>query len=291
MTTEPVDPLVQLEADEAADARAAAEPVAAEPEGQAAEAAPAPAEPVQHPWAERFKSEDELWRGYQNLEAKFRERDDELGQLRQFQQQAAPVLQQFAQQQQHQPQYGQQQQDTLPDGTVLIEPAALEQAVEDGRISELQASMIWADQQAKVHAFAAAGQFRDELEPLRAAHIDRGARDILETVRQELGDDTVAANAELVARLLREDRAHYADPKHGGRRLKEAIVTAAWERERQGGTPKAQNEPIRDVHVEGGSGAQPQSAGGTRLSPEEQEIVDSLTWSRPVDEQGIPLPQ
>ena len=31
MTTEPVDPLVQLEADEAADRAAAAEPVAAEP--------------------------------------------------------------------------------------------------------------------------------------------------------------------------------------------------------------------------------------------------------------------
>ncbi len=293
------DPIANLIAEEEAERAEQAAMAEAARGGEEPQAAEQPGEAQAAPWeADGFKTPDAVYQSYQELQRKFRERDGEIGELRKFREQAEPVINQYQQQQYQQP-AGQQPQ--LPDGTPIFEFAYLQQMVDDGQLSEFQANGIWAEQQAKVTAATLTSHVEqmmaERLGPLQAAHVDRGARDTLDQLNASLGDDVVARNSEMIADLITADRAHYADPKHGARRLREAVISAEWDRQNGTGTRQQPRNDAgqfapADTYIEGGSSAQPPpAAGGTRLDPEEQALVQSLSWQRPVDEKGIPLPR
>jgi len=283
------------EAEKAAAGRQVAEPAAAEqtdegePEGDASPEWEAD---------ERFKGDPtKLYGSYRELESMLGRRNEEqqaeLEELRRFRQQAEPLL--FERQQPAQPQVAP---TALPNGTPILS---------EGELSDLRDSDPgrYTDLMLEYQAFALQAQMEERLNqafgPLHAREVDRGARDTLDQLNAELGDEVVARHAQTISRLIREDREHFAHPQHGTRRLRDAIIAAEWEQSRTG-APPAPARPRRadgtyaprDVHVEGGSGVQPPSAGQTPLTDEEredQELIESLTAQPRVDEYGVPLPR
>ena len=288
-TPEAVDPLAQLAAEEAADmqaAEAAVSPPSADNEPQAPEdAAPAEEQPE---WQQRgFRSAEDMWKSYQNLEAKFRERDNEIGELRKFQRQVEAQMQA-----QQQPQGA----HAFPDGTPIYDAQTIQSAVDEGTITELQASMIWSEQAARLQAMELEQRMQQQFQPIRDSYVNLGAQSTLDGLNAAVGDDVVARHAPLVAQLLEQDREHYAHPQHGVRRLTEAVKSAEFDYQHGGGQqaqPRNQDGTFapRDVIVEGGSGAQgPVTPGATRLDPEEQQLIQSLIPQKAMDEAGIPIP-
>lgn len=292
-TPEPQDPLDQLAAEEEAEKPPEA---ASAPDGNQPQSGDAPieAQDEQPEWMSdpRFGGDPEkVWGSYKELEKTLGKQGAELGELRQFRQQVEPILQQ------QQPQQGQP--DALPDGTPYYDLQTLQGFVENGDMTEFAANAYWADQQAKIYAYEMAqglmGQFQQTVEPLRAAHIDRGARDTLDELNAALGDDVVARNQHLIAELIQTDREHYAHPQHGSRRLQEAVIAAEWRASQNGGTrqqPRTASGQFaaRDTYVEGGSGAQPTVAGGTPGDPADRELIETLVSQPKVDEMGIRIP-
>lgn len=292
------DPLDALAEEEKADELARPESA---PDGDQPESGEAPPEaPEQQPeWMTdpRFGGDPEkVWASYKEAEKKIGQQGQELGEHRQWRQQVEPYLQQ-QQQQYQQPDPGQGQ--YLPDGTPIYDLPTLKQFVDNGDLDEFSAMAIYSDQQAKLYAAevgqALQGQFQQTLQPLQAANIDRGARDTLDELNAALGDDVVARNSGYIAELIRTDRAHFADPQHGSRRLQEAVIANEWRAQQAGGgqqRPRAANGQFAasDTYVEGGSGAQPTPAGGTPGDPADKALIQSLSLGRVVDENGIPIP-
>jgi hypothetical protein len=279
------DPLLELAAAEAADNPEPVEQPAqsqpqAEPESEADDA----------PWAQHgFKSPEAVFQAWQNASQKINEQGQELGQLRQLQRDMA------AQQQQMHPTQQQQQQETFPDGTPIFSFEQVQEAVDNGLLTEVQANGVLAEQAARVQAIQMEERIMQRLAPIEAANMNRGAQDALDELNVALGDDVVARHADMIGRLITEDRAHYAHPQHGRRRLLEAVKSAEWDYQSGGGQdrPRDQNGRLApaDTYVEGGSSAQPHvKAGGTRLDADEQELLSTLIPQRMVDEAGIPIP-
>jgi hypothetical protein len=279
------DPLLELAAAEAADNPEPVEQPAqsqpqAEPESEADDA----------PWAQHgFKSPEAVFQAWQNASQKINEQGQELGQLRQLQRDMA------AQQQQMHPTQQQQQQETFPDGTPIFSFEQVQEAVDNGLLTEVQANGVLAEQAARVQAIQMEERIMQRLAPIEAANMNRGAQDALDELNVALGDDVVARHADMIGRLITEDRAHYAHPQHGRRRLLEAVKSAEWDYQSGAGQGQARDESGRfapaDTYVEGGSSAQPHvKAGGTRLDADEQELLSTLIPQRMVDEAGIPIP-
>jgi hypothetical protein len=200
-----------------------------------------------------------------------------------------------AQQQQMHPTQQQQQQETFPDGTPIFSFEQVQEAVDNGLLTEVQANGVLAEQAARVQAIQMEERIMQRLAPIEAANMNRGAQDALDELNVALGDDVVARHADMIGRLITEDRAHYAHPQHGRRRLLEAVKSAEWDYQSGGGQdrPRDQNGRLApaDTYVEGGSSAQPHvKAGGTRLDADEQELLSTLIPQRMVDEAGIPIP-
>jgi uncharacterized iron-regulated membrane protein len=130
------DPLLELAAAEAADNPEPVEQPAqpqpqAEPEPEADDA----------PWAQHgFKSPEAVFQAWQNASQKINEQGQELGQLRQLQRDMA------AQQQQMHPTH--QQQETFPDGTPIFSFEQVQEAVDNGLLTEVQANGVLAEQAA-----------------------------------------------------------------------------------------------------------------------------------------------
>lgn len=259
----------------------ATEPSAAEAAPEAAPAEPAAEEaPPPAPWEERgLRSPEDVWQSYTELERRFRERDDEVGQLRQFQQQALPILEQAAR--------GMQQPADapthLPNGVPIL---TQEQMAE---LREVDPA-AYADFAVQYRVFDMEQRFEQQLEerlaqrlgPLEKGHVNRGTQDALDYLNATFGDDVIHRNGSLVADLIRQDRAHYADPEHGGRRLAEAVALAEYQRQ-QGATqarPQGAAAP-RPVHMEGGSGAAPTDGPPTTAADERAQIIDALMGPAP----------
>jgi hypothetical protein len=278
------DPLLELAAAEAADNPETVEQPA-QPQSQA-EVEP---EADDAPWAQHgFKSPEAVFQAWQNASQKINEQGQELGQLRQLQRDMA------AQQQQMHPGV-QQQQEAFPDGTPIFSFEQIQEAVDQGLLTEVQANGVLAEQAARVQAIQMEERIMQRLAPIEAANMNRGAQDALDELNVALGDDVVARHADMIGRLITEDRAHYAHPQHGRRRLLEAVKSAEWDYQAGGGQDRPRDQSGRfapaDTYVEGGSSAQPNvKAGGTRLDADEQELLSSLVPQRMVDEAGIPIP-
>jgi hypothetical protein len=198
-----------------------------------------------------FKSPEAMWDAYSNLNSRFNERNDEVGELRK----RVAQFEEYAQQIQ-QPQ---EQSQFLPDGTpILTQEQLVELREEDpGTYADLMVRYRTADMEARME-----DMIRQRLAPIEQAHIQRGSKDVLSGLQAEIGDDVVLRHADLIGQLIRDDRAHYADPKTGVRRLREAVESAEYRALQGGGSPTPQppgnGQPApRDVHVEGGSGAAP----------------------------------
>jgi hypothetical protein len=239
------------------------------------------------PWAQHgFKSPEAVFQAWQNASQKINEQGQELGQLRQLQRDMA------SQQQQMHPTH--QQQETFPDGTPIFSFEQVQEAVDNGLLTEVQANGVLAEQAARVQAIQMEERIMQRLAPIEAANMNRGAQDALDELNVALGDDVVARHADMIGRLITEDRAHYAHPQHGRRRLLEAVKSAEWDYQAGGsqGRPRDQSGRVApaDTYVEGGSSAQPNvKAGGTRLDADEQELLATLVPQVPVDEAGIPM--
>jgi hypothetical protein len=277
------DPLLELAAAEAADNETVEQPAPPQPQAE-----PEP-EADDAPWAQHgFKSPEAVFQAWQNASQKINEQGQELGQLRQLQRDMA------AQQQQQHPGV-QQQQETFPDGTPIFSFEQVQEAVDNGLLTEVQANGVLAEQAARVQAIQMEERIMQRLAPIEAANMNRGAQDALDELNVALGDDVVARHADMIGRLITEDRAHYAHPQHGRRRLLEAVKSAEWDYQATGGQDRPRDQAGRfapaDTYVEGGSSAQPNvKAGGTRLDADEQELLSTLVPQRMVDEAGIPIP-
>jgi len=279
MPETPVDPLEQLAVDEAENEQTSIE-APAEAETPEPEPQPAP------PWAaEGFKDAESVYQSYVNLRDRFNERNDEVGDLRR----RVNEFEQFAQQvAQPQPQA-----NFLPDGTPILSQEQLVELREEdpGLYADVMVRYRMADYEARME-----DMIRERLEPLQRAHVDRGARDTLDSLNAEIGDETVIKHADLIGKLIKDDRAHYAHPQHGVRRLKEAVLAAEYLAARDGGTPAqtrttGNGQAPRDVHVEGGSGAAP--AGGASASEPDLRLqaIHELLGDTPTSDEfgGIPL--
>lgn len=278
------DPLEQLAAAEAADVGApATSPETPEP------AAEAPAEAPPQPWEERgLKTPDDVWKSYTEMERRFRERDDEVGQLRQFQERAMPILEQAARGMQ-----GPQEVPThLPNGVPILTSEQMQQLREEdpSAYADFAVAYRMFDLEQKFEE-RMAGVLDQRLSPLEKGHVNRGTQDALDYLNQTFGDDVIHRNGELVADLIRRDRAHYADPENGGRRLAEAVALAEYQRQTGGapGQPQAASSP-RPVHVEGGSGAAPPAAAPETPQDARRVILDELLGQAPQpDRFGSPI--
>jgi hypothetical protein len=286
-TPEPqTDPLLELAAAEAADNPEPVEqPAQPQPQDE-----PEP-EPVTDdaPWAQHgFKSPEAVFQAWQNASQKINEQGQELGQLRQLQRDMA------AQQQQMHPTH--QQQETFPDGTPIFSFEQVQEAVDNGLLTEVQANGVLAEQAARREAMQMEERIMQRLAPLEASRIQQGAQHTLDELNVALGDDVIHRHQDLIARLVTEDREHFAHPQHGSRRLIEAVKSAEWDYQTGTGTqqqPRDQQGRFApaDTYVEGGSSAQPHvKAGGTRLDADEQELLSTLVPQKRVDEAGIPIP-
>lgn len=233
-----------------------------------------------------------VYKSYRELESKLGSRDEqtaaELEELRRFRQQAEPVL--LAQ---HQPEP--EPMTALPDGTPILSQEQL-MSLRDEDPAQ------YADFMIAYHTFAVEQKMERRLTqivgPLRAAQVDTATQATLDHLNHDLGDEVIARNAPLITKLITEDREHYAHPQHGMRRLREAIIAAEWDAANGGQQQRQQPRNAQgqfapaDTYVEGGSGAQPPQSGSTTpIDPEEKALLDSLTYQRPVDEAGIPLPR
>lgn len=280
MPEETVDPLEALAAEEAAVEKET--PAPPEPEAEA----PAPEEVPQ--WQQYgFKSPEAMWDAYNNLNTRFNERNDEVGDLRKRVQQFEEYAQAIAQ--------PQEQANFLPDGTpILTQDQLVELRDEDpGTYADLMVRYRTADMEARMEDL-----IRQRLEPLERAHIDRGSRDVLHGLQAEIGDEIVLRHADLIGDLIKQDRAHYADPKTGVRRLREAVESAEYRSMRTGDTPtpparRSGNgaEAPRDVHVEGGSGAAPSGPNQGQPADERLQAIHELLGEAPEPDAfgGVPL--
>lgn len=159
---------------------------------------------------------------------------------------------------------------------------------------------------AELAARVVADEQNRALAPMMEAVNTSAANNALEQLKRELGpngEQMLAEHREALIAAIEADKGHFVDPETRLKHMKQAVVTAAYE---AGTLPGADDRPAprrrdrrgkfapEDVHVEGGSGAQPaRQRGGEQLSPEEQELQDLhpvTGWKRDVDEKGIPLP-
>jgi hypothetical protein len=140
-------------------------------------------------------------------------------------------------------------------------------------------------------------------DPLEALAEEEAAASAPEQVKRELGADgeqMLQDHREALIAAMEADRSHFVDPQTRVQHMKQAVLTAAWESgtlpSRNGSTSRSTRAAAKaDVHVEGGSGAQPAGsrATGPKPTPEEQELLDLhpvTGWKRETDEMGIPLP-
>jgi hypothetical protein len=236
------DPLLELAAAEAADNETVEQPAPPQPQAE-----PEP-EADDAPWAQHgFKSPEAVFQAWQNASQKINEQGQELGQLRQLQRDMA------AQQQQQHPGV-QQQQEAFPDGTPIFSFEQIQEAVDNGLLTEVQANGVLAEQAARVQAIQMEERIMQRLAPIEAANMNRGAQDALDELNVAEWDYQATGG---------QDR-----PRDQAGRFAPA-----------------------DTYVEGGSSAQPNvKAGGTRLDADEQELLSTLVPQRMVDEAGIPIP-
>ncbi|HET9676108.1 MAG TPA: hypothetical protein VFP21_01225 [Solirubrobacterales bacterium] len=271
------DPLAQLAAEEAAERQAAAaEEEAASPPSQ--DTPPQEAEPDFY--AGRYRTREDV-------EAGIAEKDRFIGQLQNEMQQMRQQMQQIAQPQ-PQPQAQQYQDPTM--ATYGVTREQLEAAYETDPIG----TMDWIAEQ---KAQARLAEYQQQMEPLYGQFNNVIAANAVEQLKQEVGPDILAEHADALREAIAADREYFGPPEIRLQRMKQAVYAAAYERERhqQSGRPRNERGQFApregDVHVEGGSGAQPQpQQPGPELTPEEQELAQLQTWRRPTDEKGIPLP-
>lgn len=237
-------------------------------------------------YAGKYRTVEEMERAYSEAQSTIGRLGNELGQARQGGgQEATPV---------QQPQGEQQMSKEEMDEWMVEDPVAA-----TFYLAQLAAA-AQAEQQAQL------------LQPVIAQVNNAAASSALEQVKRELGPSGEALleeNREALIAVMEADRDHFVDPATRVRHMREAVLAAAWERGNlpaRDAKPSAtksrrrgadgQFAPDRDVHVEGGSGAQPRTSGNGRepeLSAEERELqqLHPVTgWHRPVDEKGIPLP-
>jgi hypothetical protein len=270
------DPLAQLAADEAA----AREAAAAAEEGEApadAEATPPPEAEPERLYAGRYKSVEELESAVKEKDRFISQQGNEIGSYRQQLDQYNQLAAQYPQQQgqpQQQDGFTRDQLDEMyaedPLGTTIyLQEMAAQRAME-----------AWQQQNA----------------PMFQQMNNVVAANAVEQLKQEVGNDVLNENIDALRGAIESDREYFGPPEVRLQRMKQAVYAAAYERTLQSGGQRPRNDRGQyvsqqgDVHVEGGSGAQPVPQPGEKLTPEEQELANLQTWRRPVDEKGIPLP-
>jgi len=264
------------EAEQRAAADAGEEPEADEPEEELEE------EDEPRLYAGKYRTVEEMERAYTEAQSTIGRLGNEIGQVRQM------VERQ---------QSGGQQ--ATPAGQQGDQPMSKEE-LDEWMVEDPVGATFYL---AQLAARAQAEEQNQLMQPVIAQVNNNAAASALDQVKRELGpngDMLLERGREALIAAMEQDRDHFVDPATRVRHMKEAVLAAAWE---GGYLPTADAKPAttsrrrsaRDVHVEGGSGAQPRSAGGREpeLSPEEQELQDLhpvTGWHRPVDEKGIPLP-
>lgn len=248
---DPIAALDELEGRPAAgngDNGDAATPPAASaaPEGETA------AEQEARLYAGKFKSDEELERGYINLESEIGRLRNEVGTER---------ARREAYERTYQPPPGQQQagQGGGP-GLEDMQPLT-EQQLQDLVLDDPLAAM---DYMATMRAAELVGMAFEQFQPVIESVNKTSSRSALDGLKERYGDDVVLRNKERVAEMIEADREFFLDPETREQRLSMAVAAAEFERQagdRQGRAAaqrRADNGQFEsagqgDVHVEGGS--------------------------------------
>ena len=172
----------------------------------------------------------------------------------------AQAMMQYAQQQ---PQQAPQAHQTFANGDPIWDLGYLRQLVNNGEIDEFAANALFAEQQARLHSERAMNEVMQQNQQYSSVMQQVTARTMVDEAKTLLGQDAdrlMHENREAVAEAIRMDPDYFLDPKIGANRIKQAVMAAEYERQHgsqgQPRTPDGKFAPA--VHVEGGSGAEPQ---------------------------------
>jgi len=271
------DPLVALAREEEA-ARAGTDTGQA-PAEEAPPAQETPQETAERLWAGKFQNENELERGYTNLESEIGRLRNELGTTRQ----QLDTYQQTYQPPAGQPQPQQQGGDDWPEGLPVIEQEELEQMMFEKPLEAVAYVSALMTQ-------SAIQQLRQELtgqlEPVYKTVNKSAAAGTVAQLKEQFGDEVVLRNKEAIAAMIEGDPDFFTDPDTRFARLRMTVQAAEFERmngNRHGeradnGQFASAGEVQRTAHMEGGSTAAPQPP--RALTPED-EILAGMERVRP----------
>ncbi len=257
-------------------AAAEGEPVPTPAESAEPPAEPeAPPEPFVHTYADRAAAEAGIAEKDRYIEQLKQERQEAFNQAAQYEAMLAQ-----GQQPQNQPATTQ----LLPDGqTPIYTMEHLQSFIDNGQISEFQASAIWADQQAQLRTYEGTQRIEERLSEYEPMRQHSAAQQTLDGARTLLGanaDQLFSSNADVVDKAVTGDPSFYLDPSLGAQRLAFAVKAAEFDR-LQGVTPATTRSTQGNVHVEGGSGAQPTPPAGTAAETDDNSDLKAA-FVRPV---------
>lgn len=156
-----------------------------------------------------------------------------------------------------------QQAPTLQNGQPVYGLDQLQQLIDNGQLTEFQASALWADQQAQIRADERAGEIRQQFSSHEGVLSEVAARSALDEVKAVLGQDAdrlLHENREAVAEAIRADPQWYAvEPPIRRQRIADAVLASEMRRQRTA-TPARDDRGrfVESPNIEGGStGGQP----------------------------------
>lgn len=262
------DPLVALSRAEA-EARGETPEAGETPAPQAPPAEETPAETAERLYAGKFKSDEELERGYTNLESELGRMRNELGQTRQ-------QLDQY--QNTYQPPQGQQQpeQGDWPEGLPQISQEDLEQMAYEKPLEAMAYVSALMTQSAMQQLEQ---RLTGQLEPVYQTVNKSAAAGTVAQLKEQFGDEVVLRNKEAIAGMIEADPEFFTDPDTRLARLRMTVQAAEYERtngSRHGeradnGQFAPAGEVQRTAHMEGGSTAAPQPP--RALTPEDEILA------------------
>lgn len=255
-----VDPIAALEAMETAPPDSH-DQAPAEPETPATP--PADEQPPEADWfmPGRFRTAEDMRQNYQSLQEERGRLAQEVGDLRR-QVQPAP----------------QPQQDQGPQLPVFNHPA---QGYSQEQLEQLayDAPLQAADYMAMVRAGEMVGQLIPAIAPLMESVNQQDARQALDSLRREFGDEVVQRHSEQLAAVIQQDGGYFLDEATRRQRLSMAIQSLEYQRmqgqPRDPATGKFAAATPAPVHVEPGSSGAPAPAADPQVDPVIAEMRES----------------
>lgn len=223
-------------------------------------------------FAGKYRSVEELAKGYENVEQLTGRQAAEIRELRDQLDQMSETLQ--PQQQQS------TMQDVNMDQLLAITPHTLDQWIDSGEITTANAMVIMQAQ----HEARLQQELDARLGPLQERTGEAQVERLWNTLKAEYGDEVVHRHREMLHKRVKADPSYLAvDTTTSIARLGDAIAAAEWRASKAQATPRDSSGRFAQgaVHVEGGSTPPPHQA--TSEEDVEPEIAEIRAAKPPSD--------